>query len=118
LKHFAELGPKRLRGESGRFGQQLFNVGALQGNDTQLGENLLLADTLMQRTQGQVGSIARGTSLNNGRAAFIVGTHTDGLAGRRDHHNQLMRPSIANASWASGKCPRARRCIQGTWRCA
>jgi hypothetical protein len=41
------LGPKRLGGEPGRFGQERVEVGPLQGGYAQLGENLLLADTLM-----------------------------------------------------------------------
>ena len=75
FQHLAELGPQRLGGEPRRFGQELVEVGALQGGHAQLGQNFLLADTLMQSTQGEVRGPARRLGLDHRLFLFVRRAH-------------------------------------------
>ncbi len=71
LENLAELGMQALGRQSRRVVEQLVEGGALQGGDAQLGQYLLLPDTLLQGALHQVGAVALRLRLDDRIVAVI-----------------------------------------------
>src|SRR6185437_11076038 len=82
LQHLAKLSAKALRGQSRRFLEKLIEPGPLQRADTELGENLLLAHTVMQGVQNRICSLGLGIRFDDGLCRPIGGPHWIGYAAR------------------------------------